>query len=453
MLTLRDYQQEASDAAYCFFRNPTKGNGIIIMPTGSGKSILVADIAHRLNEPVLILQPSKEILEQNFAKLQMYGVDDAAIYSASVSARKEIGKFTFATIGSVMPHIKDFDHFRYVLIDECHLVNPNQGQYKTFIQRKPRKVLGLTATPFRLASITTPAKNDDGKMVLGLLNKFHQAIDVLDKDGNPYDTTRLHIGDAVSDAYSPKGFKYHSLTFGVSMTRGGILRFLNRTKPRTFDTVVYCCQISTLMQRGYLAPLTYYDVTPKAFAAYKLKKNSTGMNYDDDSVRAAFENVNMHEHVYRVVNHLLRPQNKRKHILVFCQTVEEALSLSYLFPDSAVVSGDTPKGEREGILAKFKSGAIRVVFNVNVLSVGFDFPDLDTVVLGRPTMSLALLYQQIGRVIRPSNGKTAWVVDCCANLQRFGHVDDLVIDTSDQGLWCVTGLVGGKRVQLTNVTL
>lgn len=453
MFTLRDYQQEASDAAIRFFQSTAKGNGLIILATGSGKSLVLADVAHRLNEPVIILQPNKEILEQNFGKLQMYGVDDATIYSASVSAHKEIGKFTFATIGSVMPHIEDFDHFKFVIIDEAHGVNPNQGQYKTFIQRKPRKVLGLTATPFRLASITTPAKDENGKMVLGLLNKFHQAIVVLDKDGNPYDTTRLHIGDAVTDAYSPKGFKYHSLTFGVSMARGGILRFLNRTKPRVFDQIIYCCQIGTLMQRGYLAPLTYYDVTPKAFAAYKLQKNSTGMNYDEDSVRTAFEQVNMHEHVYRVVTHLLRPQNNRKHILVFCQTVEAATSLSLLFPDSAVVSGDTPKAEREAIINGFKSGAIRVVFNVNVLSVGFDFPDLDTVVLGRPTMSLALLYQQIGRVIRPSDGKTAWVVDCCANIQRFGHVEDLVFDTSDQGRWCATGLVGGERKQLTNITL
>lgn len=450
MLTLRDYQSGASDAAISFLCSDRKENGLIVLPTGSGKSIVIADIAHRLNEPVIILQPSREILEQNFAKLQMYGVDDATIYSASVG-KKEIGRFTFATIGSVMPHVADFDHFRYVIIDEAHGCNPTEGQYKTFLERVPRRVLGLTATPFRLASTSTPMKDENGKFVLSFLNKFKLPIEVLDKNGKPYDTTRLNVGAEVTDAYSPKGFKYHSLTYGVPMARGGILRFLTRTKPRTFSSVVYCCQIQTLMQRGYLSPITYYDVTPKAFADYKLKKNSTGMNYDEDSVKLAFQNVNMYDLLYRVVNHLLRPQNGRKHILVFCQSVEDATTLSALFPESAVVSGDTPKKEREAILDSFKHGRIRVVFNVNVLSVGFDFPELDTVVLGRPTMSLALLYQQIGRVIRPAQDKVAWVVDCCANLQRFGKVEDLTIDQSDSGKWCVIGVVKGERKQLTNI--
>lgn len=450
MLTLRDYQQQASDAAIAFFRSGKKGNGLIVLPTGSGKSIVIADIAHRLDEHVIILQPSREILLQNYAKLQMYGVDDATIYSASVG-QKEIGMFTFATIGSVMPHIADFDHFKYVIIDEAHGCNPNEGQYKKFIERVPRKVLGLTATPFRLASTSTPMRDENGKFVLSFLNKFKMPIEVLDKDGNPYDTTRLNVGAEVTDAYSPKGFKYHCLTYGVPMTRGGILRFLTRTKPRTFDSIVYCCQIQTLMERGYLAPITYYDVTPKAFADYKLKKNTTGTNYDEDSVKQAFNNVNMYDRLYTVVNHLLRPQNGRKHILVFCQSVDDATTLSSLFPESAIVSGETAKKEREAILNAFKQGRIRIVFNVNVLSVGFDFPELDTVVLGRPTMSLALLYQQIGRVIRPAECKTAWVVDCCANLQRFGHVEELTIDQSDGGKWCVTGNVAGERKQLTNV--
>ena len=65
---LRDYQQQASDIAVDFFRSKAKGNGIIIAPTGSGKSLLIADIARQLNGNVIVLQPSKEILEQNLAK-------------------------------------------------------------------------------------------------------------------------------------------------------------------------------------------------------------------------------------------------------------------------------------------------------------------------------------------------------------------------------------------------
>ena len=76
--TLRPYQQEASDAAVKFFsdKGSAKHNGIIILPTGAGKSLVIADIASKIDEPLIVLQPSKEILEQNFAKLQSYGVLD-----------------------------------------------------------------------------------------------------------------------------------------------------------------------------------------------------------------------------------------------------------------------------------------------------------------------------------------------------------------------------------------
>lgn len=81
---LRDYQQKASDAAVRAFQSKSKSNGLLILPTGAGKSLVIADIASRLDGPLLVFQPNKEILEQNFAKLQSYGVFDCGIYSASV---------------------------------------------------------------------------------------------------------------------------------------------------------------------------------------------------------------------------------------------------------------------------------------------------------------------------------------------------------------------------------
>ena len=112
---LRGYQQEASDAAVAFFRSKAKGNGIVIAPTGSGKSLLVADVARQLGS-CIVLQPSKEILEQNYEKLLSYDVE-ASIYSASLK-KKEVSNITFATIGSVANHMELFDEFAAVIIDE-----------------------------------------------------------------------------------------------------------------------------------------------------------------------------------------------------------------------------------------------------------------------------------------------------------------------------------------------
>lgn len=107
MYELRDYQREAVDAAARFFSSGSKKNGLIVLPTGSGKSLVIANIALRLNAPVLIFQPSKEILEQNYEKLCSYGVlTDVGIFSASFN-RKQVSTITFATIGSVK-NCKDF---------------------------------------------------------------------------------------------------------------------------------------------------------------------------------------------------------------------------------------------------------------------------------------------------------------------------------------------------------
>ena len=95
----------------------------------------------------------------------------------------------------------------------------------------------------------------------------------------------------------------------------------------------------------------------------------------------------------------------------------------------------------------FKQKQIKVVANVGVLTTGFDFPELATVVLARPTMSLALYYQMCGRAIRPFPNKVSWVVDLCGNYKRFGRVDDLELRQTKPGIWAVFS--GAK--QLTNV--
>lgn len=378
--TLRDYQRQAADRAVQYFRNPIGGNGVIVLPTGAGKSLVIAEIAYRLDAPVLIFQPSKEILEQNHAKLQNYGVTDCGIYSASCG-RKDISRITFATIGSVKGHKAYFARFRYVIVDECHLVNPEEGMYRDFFAAIRCHVLGLTATPFRLYS-----------------SQFY----------------------------------------------GSMLRFITRMRTRIFTQVLYCCQVGELSRRGFLAPLKYYPVS--CIDRGRLRLNSTGAEYSDGSVRAEYARAKYAECLSDVVGRLLAA--KRRSVLVFTRFTEEARYLASLDPERrAVVSGDTPKAERECILADFKAGRLHVVANVGVLTTGFDFPALSTVVLARPTMSLALYYQMVGRAIRPYPGKEPWVVDLCGNCQRFGRVEDLVMYQDPRGLWAVYS--HGR--QLTNI--
>ena len=384
---LRDYQQQASDAAIRFFSDKTKKrNAIEVLPTGAGKSLVIADIASRLEGHTLVFQPSKEILEQNYMKLCSYGVLDCSIYSASFG-RKEISRVTFATIGSVKNHPELFQHFRNIIIDECHLVNPKEGMYKEFLTMFRCKGLGLTAPPYRLCS---------------------------------------------------------------SRDFGSMLKFITRTRPCVFSYVIYQVQISTLLDMGYLSKLNYYPMNPVGWNELNLKSNTTGADYTDKSVIKEYERIDFYGFLVSVVRRLLNPKvgGKRKGILVFTRFLKEAEQLTKSIPGTAIVSGDTPKATREMILRQFKAGKIPVVANVGVLTTGFDYPELDTIVMARPTMSLALWYQIVGRAIRPHPDKEAgWVVDLCGNIKRFGEIKDLRLVDGGNGKWAVYS----KGRQLTNV--
>ena len=355
----------------------------------SGKSLVIADIASRLEGPLLVFQPSKEILQQNFAKLQSYGIFDCGCYSASVGC-KDINRITFATIGSVMNHMSDFDCFKNIIIDECHYVNSKAGQYKQFIEAKNRQVVGLTATPYRL-------DRAEG---------------------------------------------------------GSILKFLTRVRPRIFSKVIYCCQIGELLSKGYLADLHYYDLT--TLDLRRVRSNSTGADYDERSLLAEYERSGFYDKLSNTVVKVLQPKSgiPRKGVLVFTAFTREARQLvdklQSLGVNAAIVTGETPKKEREAILEGFKRREIKVVANVGVLTTGFDYPALDTVVLARPTKSLGLYYQMVGRAIRPFEGKDGWIVDLSGNYSRFGNVADLFISRPPGTTkWAVYS----RGTQLTNVVL
>ena len=230
-----------------------------------------------------------------------------------------------------------------------------------------------------------------------------------------------------------------------------MLKFITRTRPCVFSEVIYQVQISTLLDMGYLAKVNYYPMSPAGWNEGHLQINTTGADYTDKSVVREYERVDLYGWLVSIINRLLHNRKtgiKRKGILVFTRFLKEAEQLTWSVPGTAVVSGNTPKKEREEILEAFRSGKIPVVVNVGVLVCGFDYPELDTVVMARPTMSLALYYQIVGRCIRPHPSKDAsWFIDLCGNVKRFGEVKDLRLFDGGNGKWAVYS--NGR--QLTNV--
>jgi len=381
---LRPYQEDAVKAGIGFFKKKSKKNAVIVAPTGSGKSLIIANIAKKLDGKTIVFQPTKELLEQNYSKYCSYG-EYAEIYSAS-AGRKKISKVTFATIGSVVNKPELFKEFQYCIVDECHLVSPQSGtMYQKFFNKLDLKVLGLTATPVRLKTYNFPDR--------------HSKLNMLD-----------------------------------------------RMRPKFFNEFIHVTQISELVGMGFFAHIEYIS---NPFNKSALQVNTTGAEYTDNSIKKALYENNTNNQITQLCRKIYK-KGVVKHVLIFTVTVEDAEFISKNLDSCAVVSAKTKKKDREEILKDFKSGKIKTVANVGILTTGFDFPELDCIILARPTMSLALYYQMIGRAVRPhQNKEKAYIIDMVGVVSRFGKVENLTFGHDRRGL---SGLFS-NGVQLTNVDI
>jgi DNA repair protein RadD len=364
--TLREYQQEAVDK--CLWAlDKFHDNSLCVIPTGGGKSLIISGVVEATNEPVLILQPSKEILEQNLAKLKTY-VDESEIgvYSASLK-KKDINRYTFATIQSIYKKPEEFIFFRTVIVDEAHLVDPkrNKSMYKSFFSNLNNpKVLGLTATPYRMVS--SWYKNKQGMLV-----------------------------EATG------------------------LKLVNRMNPRMWNRIAYNINNEDLYNLNYLCPLKYVSRT--VIPHTRIPLNKSGSDFDVERYEKMLQ-----PHETHIIDSIIKAQDYRKSIAVFCLTVQQAKFYSKFIPNSACVSAETPMKDRAEILENFKTGKIKVILNVGILQIGFDHPALDTIYLLRPTRSLALYYQVLGRGLRLTpNKKECIIVDYSGSYEALGKVEDI----------------------------
>lgn len=123
-------------------------------------------------------------------------------------------------------------------------------------------------------------------------------------------------------------------------------------------------------------------------------------------------------------------------MLVFCATTEQAKDLSEVIVGSKCVFGETDSKDRKSIIDDFKSGALKTVFNCNCLTTGFDHPGLDCIILLRPTRSIVLYNQMIGRIVRTAPGKSfGTVVDLTGTVKSIGRVESFKMYKNERGLW------------------
>lgn len=211
-----------------------------------------------------------------------------------------------------------------------------------------------------------------------------------------------------------------------------VSKILLRTRPRIFKKFNYIVQNKKMWEDGYLSPIQY--VYKSNYNTSQIKINTTGRDYDQDSLKEYNRSQSLTTTIYEAIKEF----KERKHILVFTSFVDEAeiiaKELNEIGIKASCVSSRNKKSERKQILRDFKSGEIKVVVNAKLLTIGYDFPELDCIIDAAPTLSLALHNQKIGRGVRIAPNKTNLLyLDVVRNSKKFGDVSRYELREEDTG--------------------
>jgi len=346
--TLRDYQQEAVDHTLQHFRE-RKSPAVIVLPTGAGKSLIVAELARLARGRVLVLAHVKELVEQNCEKYQSFGLE-AGIFSAGLGKKDHQQKVIFGSIQSVARAPENFfQDFSLLIIDECHRVSlEGETQYqeviKKLITENPELcALGLTATPYRLGQ--------------GWIYKYHYK---------------------------------------------GILR---TEEARFFSKCIYEVTIKDLIERKFLTRPIRIDSPVASYDFSDLDLDPGRQNFSTKEIERIIKEQKRITPV--IVSNIIEIAGDRSGVLIFTGSVKHAEEVLKYLPKelSALIVGDTPDEIRDEIIDKIRNKELKFVVNVSVLTTGFDAPHIDLIAIMRPTESVSLFQQIVGRGLRLSPGK------------------------------------------------
>lgn len=363
--TLRPYQQAAIDDLYDYWAKGKGDHPLIVAPTGSGKTAIIAQLVRDVmsfpGTRVMILTHVKELLEQGADGLRrIYPDVDFGFYSAGIGQKRTDKTVTFAGIQSVWEKANEFKPSPdLILIDEAHMLPRKAStRYAKFIANMQKcnpmvKVVGLTATPFRL------------------------------------DSGYLHEGEGA-----------------------------------LFDGIAHDIPVADLMEQGYLSPV----ISKGGLRQIDLSnvKKRGGEFIEADLAKAASNP----ELVSVTVDEIVKFGADRKSWLVFSSGVDHARLLAAGIMkhghNVGIITGDMGKKERAKTLSDFKKGRLRCIVNCNVLTTGFDAPNVDLVAIVRATASAGLYVQIVGRGMRLHPGKSdCLILDYGGNVGRHGFIDQI----------------------------
>ena len=335
-MPLRNYQVKTID----MLRQALQGfmSACLVMPTGSGKTVVFAEIARSAaakGRYILILVHRRELVNQASAKLTDAGVDHGIIAAGFPASDHKV---QVASVQTLVRRLTTTD-FKpdLIIIDEAHHAVAGSWEKITARWGHARRI-GVTATPSRL----------DGR-----------------------------------------GLGSH------------------------FETLVSGPSVEQLVNGGFLSPHKVF--APPILVDLSQVKTRAG-DYANDQLSEAMDRPTITGSACATYRRLA--DGSVKHATSVCESFKAAGYRAKL------VTGNMPMDERDEAISGLADGRTQVLCSVDVVSEGTDVPAVSAAILLRPTQSESLYLQQVGRILRPQNGKIAIVLDHVGSTSKFGFIDD-----------------------------
>lgn len=373
MIQLRYYQQEALDALYNFFLTNPHGNPLIGLPTGTGKSVLPAAFIHGImkqwpNQRFLMITHVKELIEQNANELL-----------------------------KVWP--------------EAPL-----GIYSAGLKQKQ------TAQPIIFGGVQSMIKHPDwfGHRDIAFVDEAHL---VSAEESSQYQTFFAFM-KLINPNLKIIGMSATLYRMGMGMiTENGL-----------FTDVVYDKTnlegFNELLAKGYMAPLIPLRTRTE------LDVSDVSVSKGEFVATQLQGAVDKAEVTYKALQELVHAGQNRRSWLIFASGIEHAEhiaeQLGAFGVDCAPVHSKRPSEYNDAAIRAFKSNELRAIVNYGKLTTGFNHPGIDLIGMLRPTLSVPLWVQMLGRGTRPAK-ENCLVMDFARNTPRLGPINDPVIPKMKKG--------------------
>lgn len=394
----RPYQTECVNAIWDYFVQGGTGNPLVAMPTGTGKSLIPPLVMERAlrqfpDQRMILLTHVKELVEQNYKTLhRVWPTAPVGIFSAGLGRKEAYAPLVFGGIASVKNSIREIGHRDILWIDEAHLLGPNESSmYRTVIddlrQINPYiRMVGLSATPFRMGQgrLTDITMDRDGKEIRPLFTDL------------VFDITGVQAFNRLIDEY-----------------------YLSPLIPKQTQSVIDVSDVRILQndfnQHDLHEAIARQNITERAL------REACEIAYDRKSWIVFGAGIRNCEQITGILNRMGIP--------------------------TTYVHSKLDDDSRDNRIEAFKAGRFRAIVSNNILTTGFDHPEVDCIVDLRPTTSVVLHVQKYGRGTRPvyhpsfsfdqlayiEHRKTAIemggkrnciVLDFAGNTNRLGPIND-----------------------------